>query len=235
MPLRTLVQTQESKGFVYDGILLIDTPCPSLPPKDPKFAPYYLPKLEFESDGAEKTGLLSDTGRDIPPRPEPAQSSPPPVYTPELSPEPEEDEEPTHPWSRRRLACSAQDGPRARAHVFPRSDFSLSTSGAAASGLNLFGGLGDDHAQNDTYSISVPDLTVSRLFTMGDVPRTRFGHGSAFAGSVVIVWGGDTVSASTHQLRARAKYDNGLYFLNLGKCPDVASYKCRNATDIVGC
>ncbi|KAI0673362.1 galactose oxidase [Trametes maxima] len=50
---------------------------------------------------------------------------------------------------------------------------------------------------------------------MGDVPPTRFGHGSAFAGSVVVVWGGDTMSASSHQLRARARYDNGLYFLNL--------------------
>ncbi|KAI0375227.1 galactose oxidase [Pilatotrama ljubarskyi] len=50
---------------------------------------------------------------------------------------------------------------------------------------------------------------------MGDIPSARFGHGSAFAGSVVVVWGGDTVSASANQLRTRAKYDNALYFLNL--------------------
>ncbi|KAI0778412.1 galactose oxidase [Trametes elegans] len=50
---------------------------------------------------------------------------------------------------------------------------------------------------------------------MGDIPPARFGHGSAFAGSVVVVWGGDTMSASSHQIRARARYDNGLYFLNL--------------------
>ncbi|KAI0654196.1 galactose oxidase [Cubamyces menziesii] len=50
---------------------------------------------------------------------------------------------------------------------------------------------------------------------MGDLPSTRFGHKSAFAGSVVVVWGGDTITASSHQLRARTRYDNGLYFLNL--------------------
>lgn len=110
--------------------------------------------------------------------------------------------------------------------MFPRSDFSLSTPGAAAAGLNLFGGL-DDRAKNDVYSISVCDFAVTRLYTMGDIPSTRFGHGSAFAGSVVVVWGGDTMSASSHQLRARARYDNGLYFLNLGECAHVASPRCR--------
>ena len=128
----------------------------------------------------------------------------------------EDEEPPTQPWYRRRLISSSQTGTYARPSIFPRSDFALSTPGAAAAGLNLFGGL-DDRAKNDVYSISVNDFSVSRLYTMGDLPSTRFGHKSAFAGSVVVVWGGDTITASSHQLRARTRYDNGLYFLNLGE------------------
>ena len=33
----------------------------------------------------------------------------------------------------------------------------------------------------------------------------------------MVVWGGDIMSASSNPIRARAKYDNGLYFLNLGE------------------
>ncbi|TBU41845.1 galactose oxidase, partial [Dichomitus squalens] len=53
------------------------------------------------------------------------------------------------------------------------------------------------------------------LYTIGDIPPPRFGQAGACAGSVAVVWGGDTTSASSNQLQARAKYDNGLYFLNL--------------------
>ncbi|KAL1951467.1 hypothetical protein VTO73DRAFT_616 [Trametes versicolor] len=204
---RTLI---DSKVSEYDEILLIDAPSP--PPKDRKSLLHFLPQLEFESELTEKPPPLPDTKVQPDPAPEP-EARPPPELSPKpsSSPEPENDTEPEHPWYRRRLVCS---GGTCYPSVFPRSDFSLSTPGAAAAGLNLFGGL-DDRAKNDVYSISVCDFAVTRLYTMGDIPSTRFGHGSAFAGSVVVVWGGDTMSASSHQLRARARYDNGLYFLNL--------------------
>ncbi|KAI8990492.1 hypothetical protein BD414DRAFT_413960 [Trametes punicea] len=128
--------------------------------------------------------------------------------------EPDEDAPFEHPWYHHRLITSPQEGVYVPSSVFPRSDFSLSTSGVAAAGLNLFGGL-DDRARNDIYSISIEDFSVTRLNTTGDIPPTRFGHISACAGSVVVIWGGDTVTASSHQLRTRATFDNGLYCLNL--------------------
>ena len=123
-----------------------------------------------------------------------------------------------YPWYKRRLldADNTSRYTSPQPFVFPRTDFALSTSGSSKAGLNLFGGLVHDRAKNDVYSISVNDRSVTRLYTIGDMPPPRFGQKSAFAGSVVVVWGGDTMSASSNQLRASAKYDNGLYFLNLG-------------------
>ncbi|KAI9057729.1 galactose oxidase [Trametes sanguinea] len=199
---RSLIETKFTPS---DEVLLIDSPFP--PPKDRKSF-RLLPHLEFEPKSPDE------------PAPQPSDPKPPSDPHPPLKvaattlPEEPEDEPPAHPWYRRRLVSSRREGAYGRPAVFPRSDFSLSAPGPAATGLNLFGGLGD-RARNDFYSIAVADLSVSRLYTTGDVPSTRFGHGSTSAGSVVAIWGGDTVTASSHQLRTRVRYDNGLYFLNL--------------------
>ena len=176
---------------------------------------------------------------DVPPRPPPKDDAPlspqPPLTArsdssessfrdkPLPTPIPEEEEEdssgPQYPWYRRRLLASdnASRYTPTQPSLFPRCDFSLSTSGSTGAGLNLFGGLVNDRAKNDVYTISVKDQSVTRLYTIGDIPQPRFGHASAYAGSVVVVWGGDIMSASSNPIRARAKYDNGLYFLNLGE------------------
>ncbi|KAI1789781.1 hypothetical protein LXA43DRAFT_1096032 [Ganoderma leucocontextum] len=137
---------------------------------------------------------------------------------PKLKAHPEtEESEPEYPWYRRRLHFPTDSTPKSttsQPSLFPRTDFAMSASGSRA-GLSLFGGLVNERAQNDAYTISVKDQSIKHLKTFGDVPTPRFGQASAFAGSVVVVWGGDATSASCNQLRASVKYDNALYFLNL--------------------
>ena len=204
-PRRTLVDFTEHKELKYTkqyDVLLIDTPSP--PPKEPRSRGPPPPALKRRSKSV--TNL---------------REKPLPVPVPQREREPAEDEsEPVFPWYRRRL-CTADDASSrytpAQPALLPRSDFALSVSGSSNTGLNLVGGLVNDRAKNDVYSLSAKDLSVTRQYTTGDHPPPRFGHASASAGSVVVVWGGDTMSASSNQIRARAKYDNGLYFLNLGE------------------
>ncbi|TFK86157.1 galactose oxidase [Polyporus arcularius HHB13444] len=198
---RTLVDIDESKLRKFKStsevdVVVIDAP-PLPPPKDnvPRSPP---PPLTPKS-------ATSETSFKDKPLPTPV-------------PEPEDDScEPSYPWYCRRLLAPDNTSRYAPSQpaVFPRSDFALSTSGSTGSGLNLFGGLVGDRAKNDVYTISVKDRSVTRLYTIGDIPQPRYGHASAYAGSVVVVWGGDIMSASSNPIRARAKYDNGLYFLNL--------------------
>ncbi|CDO72998.1 hypothetical protein BN946_scf185007.g52 [Trametes cinnabarina] len=199
---RSLIKTKFTES---DEVLLITTPFP--PPKDRKSF-RLIPKLEFEPKSPDSS---ASPPKDPTP---PSEPEPPPKAAATPPPDDEEEEPPAHPWYRRRLVSSPRECGHECPSVFPRSDFSLSTSGVAAAGLTFFGGL-DDRARNDVYSISIDDLSVRRLYTSGDSPSTRFGHGSASAGSVVAIWGGDTFTASSHQLRTRTRYDNGLYFLNL--------------------
>lgn len=197
----------DHKGLKYTNhydVLYIDAPLP--PPKDSKTRDPPPPSLKRKSKSLANL-----------------REKPLPTPVPEPQSDGEEEEEPVYPWYRRRLVAADAASSRYTASqpaVFPRCDFSLSTSGSLNSGLNLFGGLVDDRAKNDVYTISVKDQSVTRLYTIGDIPPPRFGHASAFAGSVVVVWGGDTQSASSNQIRARAKYDNGLHFLNLGRFPN---------------
>lgn len=199
LPRRTLVDIKERKELTYSAdidVLLIDAPTP--PPKDRfTIAPPPLRPVKPVPKREEKPLPI--------PKFEPRKPAP-------------QETEPIYPWYRRKLlaADNASRYTSSQPSIFPRSDFSLSASGSSKAGLNLFGGLSSDRAKNDAYTISVNDQSVTRLYTIGDIPPPRFGHKSAFAGSVVVVWGGDITSASSNQLKATAKYDNGLYFLNLG-------------------
>lgn len=216
---RTLVgvRTPKSeKDFRYDADLdaLLVGGLPPLPPKDSGPPVLPLPSCLLES----KAKLAA--------KPEPrveaalAQESvgtslPKPKAHPES-----EDSEPEYPWYRRRLHFPRDSTPKPSAShppLFPRVDFAVSASRSSHASLSLFGGLVNERAQNDAYTISVKDQSIKQLKTFGDVPTPRFGQGSAFAGSVVVVWGGDATSASCNQLRASVKYDNALYFLNLGQ------------------
>ena len=223
-PTRTLVelrrQNKSQKYAAEFDVLLIDAP--PLPPKPPSppASPTHTVRAEEPpakqskeqpSEKAEPKALAQqEAGKEVE-----EKSMPTPDAEPEL-----EDSDPLYPWYRRRLHSPTDNTSKytaAQPSLFPRSDFALSTSGSSRGGLNLLGGLVNDRAKNDVYTISVHDHSVTRLFTIGDIPPPRFGQAGACAGSVAVVWGGDTTSASSNQLSARAKYDNGLYFLNLGQ------------------
>ncbi|KAI0756782.1 hypothetical protein C8Q80DRAFT_1224263 [Daedaleopsis nitida] len=205
---KTLVDFSPRKGLgkhpKQHDIIVIDAPLP--PPKDitpPSSAPPSPTPLTIKLKS-------HDSPRDKP--------LPPPIVESDSGSELEdEDSEPVFPWYRRRLLASDSTSrpTTTQPSLLPRCDFSLSNAGSSSAALSLIGGLVDERAQNDVYTVSVQDLSFARLYTTGDVPPPRFGHASASAGSVVVVWGGDTISASSNQIRARAKYDNGLYFLNL--------------------
>ena len=196
---RTLVslperkERKELKCSTDIDIILIDAPTP--PPKD-------------------RFTITLPPPRQIKPAPK-RDEKPLPIPKPDRS---LKETEPVYPWYRRKLhaADSASRYTSSQPSIFPRSDFALSASGSSKSGLNLFGGLSHDRAKNDVYSVSLKEQSASRLYTIGDIPPPRFGHKSAYAGSVVVVWGGDITSATSNQLKVTAKYDNGLYFLNLG-------------------
>ncbi|RPD82332.1 galactose oxidase [Lentinus tigrinus ALCF2SS1-7] len=198
---RTLVDLSEGKFKDFSStsavdVLVIDAPPPP-PPKD-NVPPSPLSSLTARSDSSESS----------------ARNKPLPTPIPEVE---DDSSDPGYPWYCRRLLASDSTSRYTplQPSLFPRSDFSLSTSGSTGAGLNLFGGLVNDRAKNDVYTVSLNDQSVSRLYTIGDIPQPRFGHASAYAGSVVVVWGGDIMSASSNPIRARAKFDNGLYFLNL--------------------
>ena len=217
--IRTVVEVRppkSEKDFRYDAdldALLVDG-LPPLPPK--KSGPPVLPLPSCLLEAKEKlTAKPEVQAEDAVAR----ESVGTPVPRPKTHPE-TEDDEPEYPWYRQRLHFPTDSTPKSTAShpsLFPRTDFAVSASRSSHASLSLFGGLVNERAQNDAYTISVKDQSIKQLKTFGDVPTPRFGQASAFAGSVVVVWGGDATSASSNQLRTSVKYDNALYFLNLGK------------------
>ncbi|KAH7930536.1 hypothetical protein BV22DRAFT_1043119 [Leucogyrophana mollusca] len=125
---------------------------------------------------------------------------------------------PAHPWSARRLllpppATIPKPGvapPTSPSPPpFPRYGHALPATATANGDLYLFGGLVRETACNDLYVFSTRDLSATLVQTAGEIPSPRVGHASALAGSVLIVWGGDTKTKPTD------KQDDGLYLLNL--------------------
>ncbi|KAH9944187.1 uncharacterized protein BXZ73DRAFT_96680 [Epithele typhae] len=161
---RTLVETsepQELKIPFQVDVLLIEAPTP--PPKD-----------RFEVTAYPERHPLE------------RHQKPLPIPRLELT---LEDTEPIFPWYRRRFIYP-DTGSRytpSQPSVFPRSDFAFAAPASGKTGLNLFGGLVNDRAKNDVYSISAQDQGVTRLYTIGDIPSPRFGQKSAFAGSVLVI------------------------------------------------
>lgn len=214
---RTVVDVRPPKSekhFRYDADLdaLLLERLPPLPPKDSGPPRLPLPsclleptqKLVAKPEVRLEGAVAQESVGTSLPKPKPHPGS--------------EDSEPEYPWYRRRLHLPPDSTPKPRASqssLFPRTDFAVSASRSSHASLSLFGGLVNERAQNDAYTISVKDQSLKQLKTFGDVPTPRFGQASAFAGSVVVVWGGDATSASCNQLRASVKYDNALYFLNL--------------------
>jgi len=96
---------------------------------------------------------------------------------------------------------------------FPRYGPAVPAAATPSGDSFLFGGLVRETVRNDLYLFSTRDLSFTLLQTAGERPSPRVGHASALTSSMLVVWGGDTL---TTQL------DNTLYLLNLG----MSTRKC---------
>ncbi len=90
---------------------------------------------------------------------------------------------------------------------FPRYHHALSTTATVTGELFLFGGVAHDSYQNDLYVLSTRDFSTTLLQTSGETPGPRYGHGVVLTSTLLLVWGGWVDSR---------RYDDSLYFLNLG-------------------
>jgi hypothetical protein len=129
----------------------------------------------------------------------------------------------TFPWSQRKLMLPppviltkpGRPVPISPSPLpFPRYGHALPATATATGELFLFGGLVRDNVCNDLYLFSSRDLSATMLQTAGEIPSPRVLHASALVGSVLIVWGGDTMSHN--KAKAGETQDDGLYMLNLG-------------------
>src|SRR6267154_1803874 len=135
-----------------------------------------------------------------------------PTYSQSDLPSPQEKQQsqPVYPWSAHAPPFGQSPLP------FLRDGHTLSTSGATASELLLFGGYvhSTESPSNDLYEISTQDFFTTLLQTSGDVPGPRFAHDAVLTSTALLIWGGwtdfDDQNAHTQG------HDDSLYLLNLG-------------------
>jgi len=129
---------------------------------------------------------------------------------------------PTYPWSQRKLILpppvtfpkpGVPPPTTPSPSPFPRYGHALPSAATASGELFLFGGLVREQVRNDVYLISTRESSATMLQTTGEIPSPRVGHASAFVGSVLIVWGGDT--KTNGKSKPGDGHDDGLYLLNL--------------------
>jgi len=111
-----------------------------------------------------------------------------------------------YPWSAHAPQLRKSPSP------FPRFDHALSTTATAAGELFLFGGEADGSLRNDLYVFSTRDFSTTLLYTSGETPSRRGGHGVALTSTLLFVWGGWTVANNVNDQH----YDDSLYLLNFG-------------------
>ena len=150
-------------------------------------------------------------------------------------------QEAPYPWSQRPLLLQPpivfpQPGVRPPAYPspspFPRFGAASPVIATPTGELFILGGLVGGQIRNDLYMISVTapplppssqtsallSISATLLQTEGEIPTPRVGQRCAMVGSVLIVWGGDSRSAtrSRAMVSAGERLDDGLYLLNLG-------------------
>jgi len=116
--------------------------------------------------------------------------------------------QPVYPWSAHAPPLTKSSSP------FPRIGRALCTTATTTGEFFLFGGFAHDSPRNGLYMFSTRDFSMTLLQTSGETPDPRYGHGAVLTSTLLLVWGGRTIS-SGNNLQNLAK-DDSLYLLNLG-------------------
>lgn len=109
------------------------------------------------------------------------------------------------------LKNSGSGSPRVSRSPFPLELHSLLAIPGSSHKFLIFGGYmglveGKPAESNDTFLLSMEDMSLIQLETGGAIPKERVGHRAAIVGGTLIVFGGNI-----------SDEDNYLYLLHLGQ------------------